>query len=143
MQTVSNGLGATTTLTYDTTAHLGAQAAVSGHPWANNSTQVVYVVTEIDTKLANSDAGGPYVTKYEYQGASSDAYAGAMYDKRFRRFNGFGFVRTKIGNMLNTGGYDVTDTYYEPSLSAVTNSADRRRRRIQQRLQLRVVQPVR
>ena len=124
LRTILNGRGATTTLDYATTSNLGAKAEASGHPWGTNSTQVVNVVTRISTSLANADAGGPYVTEYEYQGASSDAYAGAMYDKRFRRFNGFGFVRTRIKAGSKLAAWDVTDTYYEPSLSVTTTSPD-------------------
>jgi len=125
LKTVSNGLGATTTLTYASTASLGYDAASSGHPWGTTSTQSVHVVTTIKTEIAdNKAAGGPFVTSYEYQGASTDQYAGAMYDKRFRRFNGFGFVRTSLTSQSKPEIYDVTDTYYEPSLSAVTNYAD-------------------
>jgi len=125
LKTVSNGLGATTTLTYASTASLGYDAAASGHPWGTTSTQSVHVVTTIKTEIAdNKAAGGPFVTSYEYHGASTDQYAGAMYDKRFRRFNGFGFVRTSLTSQSKPEIYDVTDTYYEPSLSTVTNNAD-------------------
>jgi RHS repeat-associated protein len=125
LETISNGLGATTTITYSSTAKLGAEAASSGHLWGATSTQSVHVVTGITTTVAGSPAaGGPFVTTYEYRGASSDAYTGAMYDKRFRRFNGFGFVRIKLTDQTNPGVYDVTDTYFEPSLSTVTQSAD-------------------
>jgi RHS repeat-associated protein len=125
LETISDGLGATTTITYGSTASLGAEAASSGHPWGATSTQSMHVVTGITTEVAgNPAAGGPFVTTFEYQGASSDAYAGAMYDKRFRRFNGFGFVRSKLTDQANPGIYDVTDTYFEPSLSTITESAD-------------------
>jgi len=125
LETVSNGLGATTRLKYASTASLGFAAASSGHPWGTTSTQSVHVLTSIETEIiGNKAAGGPFITSYEYQGASTDEYAGAMYDKRFRRFNGFGFVRTKITSSESYGTYDVTDTYYEPSLSSATASTD-------------------
>lgn len=125
LQSIDNGLGAKTVLTYDTTAHLGYQAKSTGHPWGWTSTQTIHVVTSITTTLANNiAAGGPLVTYFHYQGASNDSYAGAMYDKRFRRFNGFGFVRTYQSNGGKPATFDVTDTYFEPALSAATSSSD-------------------
>jgi hypothetical protein len=125
LQSIDNGLGAKTRLTYDTTAHLGYLAKSSGHPWGWTSTQTIYVVAGITTTLAgNIAAAGPLITTIHYQGASKDSYAGAMYDKRFRSFNGFGFVRTFQSNGGKPATFDVTDTYFQPALSASTSSPD-------------------
>jgi YD repeat-containing protein len=125
LKTVSNGLGATTTLNYASSASLGRQAAAAGHPWTWNSTQPVQVLTSLKTQVSgNGAAGGPFETTFEYYGDGQDGYAGAMYDKRFRRFNGFGFVRTKLTDESSPGLFDVTDTYYAPSLSVAASTPD-------------------
>jgi RHS repeat-associated protein len=94
LSTISNGLGATTTIQY-----------VSSANSANTlSPQVLHVVSSVSTTVADptGDAGGPYRTDYEYSEPT--------YDHRYRKFLGYGHVRSTVENDATSR---ITDTYFQ------------------------------
>jgi RHS repeat-associated protein len=117
LKTISNGLGATTTLSYATTASLSALARAVGKPWNTETPQNMHVVTNVTTSLeGNSYAGGPYSTSYQY--------AQPVYDKRFRQFRGFDFVQTTHEDATNPANIDVTETTYLSVVTPTTTTPD-------------------
>jgi hypothetical protein len=95
LQTISNGLGATTTISYDTVADLAIASRSTTSPWATTLPQAMHVVVQTQTTLDDPTGmlGGPYTTNY--------AYTDPIYDGRYRKFAGFSSVA--IGRISNSG----------------------------------------
>ena len=84
LTTISNGVGVTTTIEYDTIARLD-KAAVP--PWTKHSAQSTHVVTSITTD--NGLAGAQLLRK-----ATTFSYANPVYEPHSRSFRGFETVRS-------------------------------------------------
>lgn len=87
---ISNGLGATTTISYDSAAKLAVEAAAAGAPWSSRSPQSSSVVTTIET--TNGLAGGTHAIDT----TTTFAYKNPVYDLREHTFLGFQEVQSTV-----------------------------------------------
>ena len=90
---IANGLGATTTIQYKSTAYLDEAARRAGQPWVNHSPKVEFVVTRVtmSADLAN----------YSDRRTDSYSYRDAIYDDWQQTFLGFRkVIREREGDLI-------------------------------------------
>ncbi len=97
LSSISNGLGATTTLEY--------KASASSFDTSNP--QVLNFVSSVTTTVADPSgmSGGPYRTEY--------GYSSPVYDYRQRAFEGFEHVKTTHVNASAPALNQAVDTYFQ------------------------------
>jgi RHS repeat-associated protein len=122
LSTVSNGLGATTSLGY--VYSVASDATINP--------QVLFLVASITTTLSDPSglSGGPYQTQYDYVARATpsghfNSLSSAVYDPRYRSFVGFDHVRTiqvKAPFTTSLTNSLITDTYFQLNNSCPTCS---------------------
>ena len=117
LKTLANGYGATTTLTYSTTAQLSIQANGSGEPWTSETPQSLDVVVRVETSNGLVDSkGAGACTSHATDRTTTFVYRDPVYDFREREFLGFREVTagtvgdSAIGNQFVTVDFVIDPT---------------------------------
>ena len=107
LETVDNGLGLVTRLTYTTTARVAAAHEAAGEPWSSN---VAMAMAVVETSESDDSRGNVGVTSYDYRDAS---YEADELEDRFE-FVGFGYVATETVAVVETTPGDASTRIEDP-----------------------------